>query len=71
MEDYSIEEMHNINDKILVISDFDFTLNNKFNYTTGQRYESSYGIYDKSTYGEDQEAYDGPLARQCQWSLWT
>ena len=46
-----------LNDKIIVISDFDFTLNNKFNYETGKRYESSYGCFDKGVFGCDQEKF--------------
>ena len=46
-----------LNDKIAVISDFDFTLNNKFDYETGVRYESSYGCFDKGVFGCDQEEF--------------
>ena len=42
-------------DKILIVTDFDFTLFNKFNYETGDKYPSSFGMYNQSVFGGDQE----------------
>ena len=42
-------------DKILIVSDFDYTLFNKYNYETGDKYISSYGMYNQSVFGGDQE----------------
>ena len=42
-------------DKILFVSDFDYTLFNKFNYESGDKYISSYGMYNQSVFGGDQE----------------
>ena len=42
-------------DKILLVSDFDYTLFNKINYETGDKYISSYGMYNQSVFGGDQE----------------
>jgi hypothetical protein len=33
-------------DKILVVTDFDFTFFNKYNYATGEKYESSFCMYN-------------------------
>ena len=44
-------------DKIIVVTDFDFTLFNKYNYSTGKKYESSYGIYNKEAFGGDQKDF--------------
>ena len=41
-------------DKVLFVSDFDYTLFNKFNYETGDKYISSYGIYNREAFGGDQ-----------------
>ena len=43
-----------IKDKILFVSDFDFTLFNKYNYTTGEKYISSYGAYNQDAFGGNQ-----------------
>ena len=45
-------------DKILVVSDFDYTLFNKYNYLTGKKYESSYGMYNKDVFGGDQKDFE-------------
>ena len=42
-------------DKILFVSDFDYTLFNKYNYENGDKYISSYGMYNQSVFGGDQE----------------
>lgn len=42
-------------DKILFVTDFDYTLFNKFNYITGDKYISSFGIYNQDVFGGDQE----------------
>jgi phosphoserine phosphatase len=50
---------HNDNDgtkdKIIFISDFDYTLFNKYNYETGDKYTSSYGMYNQDVFGGNQE----------------
>ena len=40
-------------DKILFVSDFDYTLFNKYNYENGDKYISSYGMYNQSVFGGD------------------
>ena len=42
-------------DKILFVSDFDFTIFNKYNYTTGEKYVSSFGMYNQDAFGGNQE----------------
>ena len=42
-------------DKIIFISDFDYTLFNKYNYETGDKYTSSYGMYNQDVFGGNQE----------------
>ena len=42
-------------DKILFVSDFDYTLYNKYNYTTGEKYISSFGIYNQEVFGGNQD----------------
>ena len=42
-------------DKILFVSDFDYTLFDKFNYENGDKYISSYGMYNQNVFGGDQE----------------
>ena len=44
-------------DKILVVTDFDFTLFNKYNYSTGEKYDSSYGIFNKDVFGGSQKDF--------------
>ena len=44
-------------DKILVVTDFDYTLFNKYNYSTGERFESSFGMYNKDVFGGDQKEF--------------
>ena len=44
-------------DKIIVVTDFDFTLFNKYNYVTGEKYDSSYGFYNKEVFGGDQQDF--------------
>ena len=44
-------------DKIIVVTDFDFTLFNKYNYTTGLKYDSSYGMYNQDVFGGDQKDF--------------
>lgn len=44
-------------DKILVVTDFDFTLFNKYNYATREKYESSFGMYNKNVFGGDQNEF--------------
>ena len=44
-------------DKILLVTDFDYTLFNKYNYLTGEKYESSYGMYNKEVFGGDQKDF--------------
>ena len=41
-------------DKILYVSDFDYTLFNKFNYETGEQYITSYDMYTREAFGGDQ-----------------
>ena len=38
-------------DKILYVTDFDYTLFNKFNYETGDKYISSYDMYTREAFG--------------------
>ena len=42
-------------DKILFVSDFDYTLFDKFNYENGDKYISSFGMYNQNVFGGDQE----------------
>ena len=42
-------------DKILFVSDFDYTLFNKYNYSNGDKYISSFGMYNQEVFGGDQE----------------
>ena len=44
-------------DKIIVVTDFDFTLYNKFNYSTGEKYESSFGTYNQDVFGGNQNQF--------------
>ena len=44
-------------DKIIVITDFDFTLFNKYNYSTGAKYESSFGMYNQDVFGGNQKEF--------------
>ena len=44
-------------DKLIVVTDFDFTLFNKFNYSTGEKYDSSYGMYNQDVFGGDQKDF--------------
>ena len=44
-------------DKIIVVTDFDYTLFNKFNYSTGEKYDSSYGMYNKDVFGGSQKDF--------------
>ena len=41
-------------DKILYVTDFDYTLTNKYNYETGEKYISSYDFYTREAFGGDQ-----------------
>lgn len=43
-------------DKILFVTDFDYTLFNKYDYETGEKYTSSYGMYNREAFGGDQNA---------------
>ena len=44
-------------DKIIIVTDFDFTLFNKYNYSTGKKYESSFGMYDQDVFGGNQKDF--------------
>ena len=44
-------------DKIIVVTDFDFTLYNKYNYSTGEKYESSFGTYNQDVFGGNQNQF--------------
>jgi phosphoserine phosphatase len=44
-------------DTILVVTDFDFTLFNKYNYKTGEKYDSSYGMYNQDVFGGNQQNF--------------
>ena len=44
-------------DKIIGVTDFDYTLFNKFNYSTGEKYDSSYGMYNKDVFGGSQKDF--------------
>ena len=43
--------------KIIVVTDFDLTLFNKYNYSTGQKYESSFGMYNQDVFGGNQKDF--------------
>ena len=43
--------------KIIVVTDFDFTLFNKYNYSTGEKYESSFGMYNQDVFGGNQKDF--------------
>ena len=45
-------------DTILVVTDFDFTLFNKYNYVTGEKYDSSYGMYNQDLFGGNQKNFE-------------
>ena len=45
----------NSKDKILFVSDFDYTFFNKYNYSTGEKYISSFGIYNREVFGGNQD----------------
>ena len=45
------------NDKIIVVTDFDYTLFNKYNYSTGEKYESSFGMYNQDVFGGNQKDF--------------
>ena len=45
-------------DTILVVTDFDYTLFNKYNYITGVKYDSSYGMYNQDVFGGDQKNFE-------------
>ena len=38
-------------DKIIVVTDFDYTLFNKYKYSTGEKCVSSFGIYNQEVFG--------------------
>jgi len=44
-------------DKIIVVSDFDYTLFNKYKYSTGEKCVSSFGMYNQEVFGGDQENF--------------
>ena len=44
-------------DTILVVTDFDYTLFNKYNYKTGEKYDSSYGMYNQEVFGGNQQNF--------------
>ena len=44
-------------DKIIVVTDFDFTLFNKYNYSTGEKYDGSFGMYNQDVFGGDQKNF--------------
>lgn len=44
-------------DKIIFVTDFDFTLYNKYNYSTGEKYESSFGMYNQDVIGGSQKDF--------------
>ena len=46
----------NINE-ILYITDFDYTITRKFNYTTGERFHNTYSIYNQKAFDGDQDAF--------------
>ena len=45
-------------DKVLLVTDFDFTLFNKFNYSTGEKFDSSYGMYNLDLIGGSQKDFE-------------
>ena len=42
-------------DKIILVTDFDYTLFNKYNYDKGTKYSSSYGFYNQDVFGGNQK----------------
>ena len=52
------EDNNGAKDKILVVTDFDYTLFNKYNYNTGKKYDSSYGMYNKDVFGGNQKDFE-------------
>ena len=44
-------------DKIIVVTDFDYTLFNKYKYSTGEKCVSSFGMYNQEVFGGDQENF--------------
>ena len=44
-------------DKVIVVTDFDYTLFNKYNYSNGEKYDSSYGMYNQDLIGGSQKDF--------------
>ena len=44
-------------DKIILVTDFDYTLFNKYNYSTGEKYDGSFGMYNQDVFGGDQKNF--------------
>ena len=54
------KEVHNSKkniNEILYITDFDYTITRKFNYTTGERFHNTYNIYNQDAFGGDQTSF--------------
>ena len=54
------KEVHNSKkniNEILYITDFDYTITRKFNYTTGERFHNTYSIYNQDAFGGDQTSF--------------
>ena len=49
------EDNDGTKDKVIFISDFDYTLYNKYNYETGDKYISSFGMYNQDVFGGNQQ----------------
>ena len=43
--------------KILYITDFDYTITRKFNYITGERFHNTYSIYNQDAFDGDQTSF--------------
>ena len=52
------EDNNGTKDKILVVTDFDYTLFNKYGYNSGKKYDSSYGMYNKDVFGGNQKDFE-------------
>ena len=49
------EDNDGTKDKVIFVSDFDYTLYNKYNYETGDKYISSFGMYNQDVFGGNQQ----------------
>ena len=47
----------NNKDKIIYISDFDYTITSKYDYSTNEKLYNSYEIYNQNVFGEDHSLY--------------